>query len=77
MDNILDQPQAQSGNRRTIDEVLTNGYNMSIGEAWSRGTDIWKKNIGGFVLFLIIALVIQIVCGVIPIVGRIATSFMI
>ncbi len=75
MDNILDQPTAHPNGRRTIDEVLTNGYNMSIGEAWSRGTDIWKKNIGGFVLFLIIALIVQMVCSFIPFVGSIASTF--
>lgn len=76
MDNILDQPQS-TNNQRTIDDVLTNGYQLSIGDAFNRGVDIWKKNIGGFLLYCLLALAAAIVIGLIPFIGSVASSFII
>ncbi|MEN9523166.1 MAG: hypothetical protein RL065_1543 [Bacteroidota bacterium] len=74
MESILDQPQS-SNNRRSIDDVLENGYSLSIGDVWSRGSDIWKKNIGGFLLYLILGYAIIMLAGLIPFAGSMATSF--
>jgi hypothetical protein len=75
MDTILDQPQQPINERRSIEDVLQNGYSLDIGNVWSRGSDIWKKNIGGFLLYLIIGYVVIMAVGIIPIVGNLATSF--
>ncbi|MFM2224048.1 MAG: hypothetical protein RJA07_250 [Bacteroidota bacterium] len=73
MESILDQPQS-SGSKRSIDEILQNGYSLSIGDAWNRGSEIWKKNIGGYVLYFIIGYAVIIALGLIPFVS-IVTSF--
>ncbi|MEY2829940.1 MAG: hypothetical protein RIQ33_1798 [Bacteroidota bacterium] len=75
MDTILDQPQQPINERRSIEDVLQNGYSLSIGNVWNRGADIWKKNIGGFLLYFIVGSIIMNVVGLIPIAGIVATWF--
>jgi uncharacterized membrane protein len=74
MESILDQPQF-SGAKRSIDDVLQNGYSLSVGEAWSRGSEIWKKNIGGYILYSILGYLAIFIVGLIPFVGSFVTSF--
>jgi hypothetical protein len=75
MDTILDQPQQPINERRSIEDVLQNGYSLSIGNVWGRGADIWKKNIGGFLLYFIVGSIIMNVVSLIPIAGTVATWF--
>jgi uncharacterized membrane protein len=74
MDTILDQPQQPINERRSIEDVLQNGYSISIGDVWNRGSEIWKKNIGGFLLYLIIGYIAIMIVGIIPILGTFVTS---
>jgi uncharacterized membrane protein len=74
MESILDQPQS-SGSKKSIDDVLQNGYNISIGDAWSRATEIWKKNIGGFLLYTILGPIIMLIAACVPVIGIIADIF--
>lgn len=74
MENILDQPQS-SNSKKNIDDILQNGYSISIGDAWNRATDIWKTNVGGFLLYTILGPIIMLIAACIPLIGMIADIF--
>jgi uncharacterized membrane protein len=52
-------------------ELLTYGYQISISDIISESWEIMKKNMGQFIVFGLISLVISFGAGLIPIVGQI------
>jgi len=74
MESILDQPQ-HSDSKRSIEDILLMGYKIDIGSAWNRATNIWKINIGGFVLYTILGPIILLITACIPLLGIIADIF--
>ncbi len=60
-----------------IDRIISEGYEFKFGDYISRGFDILKKNLGGFVLFTLLFLVIIMVISLIPLVGFVANTFFI
>lgn len=60
-----------------IDQIINQGYEFKFGDYISRGFDILKKNLGGFILFTLLFLIISMVVGLIPFIGFIANTFFI
>jgi len=60
-----------------IDQIIADGYNFKFGDYISNGFDILKKNLGGFILFTLLLIIISFVISLIPLVGFVANSFFI
>ncbi len=55
-----------SDSARSIPDVIQNGYTVDIGKYLGEGWEIFKKNIGGFVGFTVITLLIGVLTGFLP-----------
>lgn len=75
---ILDENVSQS-NEISFDErvknLLSNGYRFDLGKYISEGSKIVGRNLGGYIAFLFVILIISIVSNFIPVIGSIANSF--
>lgn len=56
---ILDIPGSEPGAWRKPEEILENGYQISIGDAISEGFDIFKEQVGSFVGYTVVMLIIS------------------
>ncbi len=63
---ILDTPGPSNGERRRLDEILTNGYEFSIGDSISEGFDLFKLKMGEFVGFTVLYIVVLSIASFIP-----------
>jgi hypothetical protein len=54
---------------RDLDDILSNGYNLDTMASISRGFNILGKDIGSYLGFVVLYLIISLVVGVIPILG--------
>ncbi|MBC7886038.1 MAG: hypothetical protein H7X99_11230 [Saprospiraceae bacterium] len=52
-----------------VQSAIDNGYDFKIGEYFSRGYEIFKKNPGGFLGYTVVFILISIVVSMIPILG--------
>jgi hypothetical protein len=68
---VLDDFQS-SKQGRSIDDILTNGYSLDAMKSISRGFNILGKDIGSYIGFFFLSLVISFVANAIPIVNWIA-----
>ena len=59
--------------KQKVDDLLNDGYEFQFGSYISEGFNIFGKNVGGFIGFIFIYIVIVTVLGVIPILGQIAS----
>ncbi|MFQ5568810.1 MAG: hypothetical protein ACE5G0_03990 [Rhodothermales bacterium] len=59
--------------RRSIDELINEGYQVHIGDYINKGVEIFKQNIGGFIGFILLVFLINLVLGFIPIIGGLAS----
>ena len=62
-----------SSSQNDLNAVLQRGYTVDIGGFISRGWEIFQQNMGGFIGFLVVTFLINIVLAVIPFVGSIAS----
>lgn len=56
----------------SIQRVIDEGYSFQMGEYLSRGWQILQKNMGNFVAFVLVYLLIQVLFAFIPMIGTIA-----
>ncbi len=54
-----------------LSTAIENGYSFSSSDYFSKGLDIFKKNPGGYIGFIIVFSVISMISGLIPILGNI------
>lgn len=52
-----------------IESAIENGYDFKIGDYFSKGLEIFKKNPGGFLGYVVVFIVISLVTSFIPILG--------
>lgn len=55
-----------SDGARSIPDVIQNGYNVDIGKYVGEGWEIFKKNIGGFVGFTVILILVSALAAILP-----------
>jgi hypothetical protein len=67
----LDELHTKS-NGRSLDDILSNGYQLDAMAAISRGFNILGKDLGSYLGFCILSFVISIIVGMIPYLGTIA-----
>ena len=67
MENQSQQHQAH------VQDLIENGYEFRFGDYLSEGMEIFKQNIGGFVLYALVMMGINMVLGLIPIIGSIGS----
>jgi hypothetical protein len=71
-DNVLDQPAAQEGEYNfdeKVGQLLANGYEFKLGEYISAAHRVVMKEMGSFIGFLLLLIVIYGVLAFIPFVG--------
>lgn len=51
---------------KSIDSILQQGYEVKIGDYLQRGWDIMKQNLGGFIGFTVILVLISLIPAVMP-----------
>jgi hypothetical protein len=68
LDNMIEK---SSG--RSLEDILTNGYQLDAMAAVSRGFNILGKDIGSYIGFCLLSFIISIVIGMAPFVGTIAS----
>ncbi len=57
------------GNNSHIASAIENGYDFKIGEYFSKGFEIFKKNPGGYLGFIVVFFLIYLVTNLIPLLG--------
>jgi hypothetical protein len=55
-----------------LQNSINNGYTVEIGNYFSRGYDIMKQNMGGYIGFAFLSLIISVIANFIPVVNLIA-----
>ncbi len=70
---VLDQPENNSGEFKSPEQVVEQGYNFEITESIGQGIELFKKDIGNFVLFTLIVLAINVGLALVPVIGSIAS----
>jgi hypothetical protein len=73
MERLDDMQVKQNG--RTLEDILTNGYQLDSMAALSRGFNILGKDTGSYIGFTLLTFVISMVIGLIPIVSLFASLF--
>lgn len=63
---ILDTPVSSGGERRRLDDILTTGYEFSIGDSISEGFDLFKLKMGEFVGFTVLFIAVLSIASFIP-----------
>lgn len=51
---------------RSVDDLVQNGYSVDIGKYFGRGWEICKQNLGGFVGFTVVLVLIGLALGALP-----------
>jgi uncharacterized membrane protein len=76
-EQILDTNVTSTDNPQDFDQkvegLIKNGYEFKMGEYISKGFDIFKKDIGGFIGFTLIYFLINLVLAFIPFLGSLAS----
>ncbi|MFN6379350.1 MAG: hypothetical protein ACK4WD_08740 [Flavobacteriales bacterium] len=70
---VLDQPENNQGEFKSPEQVIHEGYNFEVFETIGDGIELFKKDIGNYVLFTLVVLAINFGLGIIPIVGGLAS----
>lgn len=64
-----------NGNHKArIEEIIRSGYDFKFGDYLSKGFSLLQKNLGGFILFTVVYVILSAVVSFIPLVGPIANS---
>ncbi|MBL0098849.1 MAG: hypothetical protein IPP49_01370 [Saprospiraceae bacterium] len=56
-------------NRQSIQRAIDNGYSFPIGNYFSRGWEIFKRNPGAYIGYTLIFILVSIVINMIPLLG--------
>ena len=64
-----------SNSTNRLNAVLSDGYEFRLGDYISKGFNIFGKNMGMFIGYLLVSFIISIGLSVIPILGQIASAF--
>jgi uncharacterized membrane protein len=70
---VLDQPESSKGELKSPEQAIQDGYNFEIFESIGEGIELFKKDIGNFVLYTLVVLAINVGVAFIPFVGTIAS----
>ncbi len=65
----------EESRKKLIEDRIAYGYDFAIGRYLQEGWEIYKKFAGGFIGFLLLTMVINFVAGLVPVVGFIASTF--
>jgi hypothetical protein len=60
-----------------IDGIIQNGYDFKFGDYIGKGFDLLQKNLGGFILYALVTLVMIMVISFIPFLGNFANELVI
>ncbi len=60
-----------------IQQLIQDGYEFRFGDYIGKGFDLFKKNMGGFILFTVVFIVVYVVINFIPVIGAIANALII
>ncbi|TXB62427.1 hypothetical protein [Phaeodactylibacter luteus] len=60
--------------QRRLQEVIDQGYSFEIGHHIGRGFDFFKRNMGSFIGYIVVAGLITIVASLIPFLGQLLVS---
>jgi len=71
---ILDIPGSEPGAWRKPEEILENGYQLSIGDSISEGYDLFKEELGSFVGYTVVLFVLLSAASFIPLVNLLLTG---
>lgn len=74
LDQNLNNAEGSIDYRQKFMELEEKGYEFKFGEYISRGFELFKANIGGFILFTLLYFVISAVAGLIPFVGGLIST---
>ncbi len=58
-----------------LEEIINNGYEFNTFDYLSKGYNIFRQNMGGFVGFVLVMMAVNFVAGLIPILGDLAFTF--
>jgi uncharacterized membrane protein len=61
----------QESIKNRLDELITNGYNIEIGNSINEGWELFKKNMGGYIAYTVIFALIIFTVSLIPLLGAI------
>jgi hypothetical protein len=65
-----------SNSTNRLNAVLSDGYQFRLGDYISKGFNIFGKNAGMFIGYLLVSMVISICLSIIPILGQLASLFL-
>jgi hypothetical protein len=60
-----------------IEEIIRNGYDFKFGDYLSKGFSLLQKNLGGFIVFTLVFIILSAVINFIPFIGWLANSLFI
>ncbi len=63
---LLDSEMLENKNGKSLNELLSNGYETHSVDYIKKGFEIFKQNIGGFIGFLFVAGILQVIISSIP-----------
>lgn len=70
---VLDEPEFSRGELKSPEQVLQDGYDFEVFEMIGNGIELFKKDIGNFVLFTLLVVGISAGLSFIPFVGSLAS----
>jgi hypothetical protein len=69
---VLDEPNPSQETWKNPEDVIRDGYNFQLESYISQGIQMFKKDIGNFVLFTLVFFAISAVINLLPVLGTIA-----
>ncbi|MFO0359248.1 MAG: hypothetical protein ACK50N_02010 [Flavobacteriales bacterium] len=70
---VLDEPEFSQGELKSPEQVLQEGYDFEVFEMIGNGIELFKKDIGNFVLFTLLVVGISAGLSFVPFVGSLAS----
>lgn len=70
---VLDEPEFSQGELKSPEQVLQEGYDFEVFEMIGNGIELFKKDIGNFVLFTLLVAGISAGLSFVPFVGSLAS----
>jgi hypothetical protein len=70
---VLDEPEFSRGELKSPEQVLQDGYDFEVFEMIGNGIELFKKDIGNFVLFTLLVVGVSAGLSFVPFVGSLAS----
>jgi len=70
---VLDEPEFSQGELKSPEQVLQEGYDFEVFEMIGNGIELFKKDIGNFVLFTLLVVGISAGLSFVPFIGSLAS----